>query len=48
MNGPLDEEALKARGRRNVAIALSLVAFVVLVFIVSVVKMKGGDVGPHF
>ena len=39
---PLDADALKARNRRNLAIALALVAFVVLVFISSIVHMSGG------
>ena len=36
-------EAAKARSRRNIAIALSLAAFVILVFIVTLARM-GGDV----
>jgi hypothetical protein len=35
-------EALKARNRRNLAIALALVAFVILVFISTIVHMSGG------
>lgn len=34
-------EAAKARSRRNIAIALSLVAFVILVFLVTVTRMGG-------
>ncbi|HWE47486.1 MAG TPA: hypothetical protein VG407_15795 [Caulobacteraceae bacterium] len=34
--------ALKARNRRNLAIALALVAFVILVFISTVFHMSGG------
>jgi hypothetical protein len=43
---PLDE-ATKARNRRNLVIAFSLVAFVVLVFVITIVKLRG-NVGPHF
>ncbi len=39
-------EAAKARSRRNIAIALSLVAFVILVFIVTVTRM-GGEVASR-
>ncbi len=42
----LSAEAKKARSRRNLAIALLLVAFVVLVFIATIVKLGGGGV-PH-
>ena len=42
----LSPEAKKARDRRNVALALALVAFVVLVFIVTIIKLSGGAV-PH-
>ena len=37
----------KARSRRNWAILVALVAFVVLVFVVTIVKL-GGNVQPHF
>lgn len=36
----LTAEQKKARSRRNVVIALSLVAFVVLVFLVTVVRLS--------
>lgn len=44
MSDPFNEDpqAAKARRGRNVAIALSLVAFVILVFVVTVLK-KGGS-----
>jgi t-SNARE complex subunit (syntaxin) len=42
----LSDEARKARSRRNIALALALVAFVVLVFIVTIIKLSGGAV-PH-
>lgn len=37
--GREDEAAAKARRGRNIAIALGLVAFVVLVYVVTVVRM---------
>ena len=37
-----DPVAAKARRGRNYAIALSLVAFVVLVFVITVLKKSGG------
>lgn len=40
---------IKARKRRNWVIALSLFAFVVLVFAVTLVKYRTGNAaGPHF
>lgn len=44
---PIKSEEERARGRRNLAIAISLVAFVVLVFVVTIVKLRG-NAGPHF
>ncbi len=35
-------QALKARNRRNLAIALALVAFVILVFISTIFHLSGG------
>lgn len=51
MNQPVDaqaarEAAKKARNGRNVALALGLVAFVILVFVVTLVRL-GGNVHPH-
>lgn len=52
MNQPLDnpnatrDAADKARKGRNLALALGLVAFVVLVFVVTLVRL-GGNVHPH-
>jgi hypothetical protein len=43
---PLDPAQLKARNRRNLGIALALIAFVVLVFITTIVRLGGGAV-PH-
>jgi hypothetical protein len=37
----------KIRARRNLVMALSLVAFVILVFVVTIVKLRG-NVGTHF
>jgi hypothetical protein len=42
-----DQRAAKARGGRNVALALALGAFVVVVFIVTLVKL-GLHVPPLF
>jgi len=41
-----DEAARKARRARNVALALGLLAFVVLVFIVTITRI-GGHVADH-
>ena len=41
-------EAAKARRRRSIAIAVSLAAFVVLVFIVTLVRIKGHVADPGF
>lgn len=47
MSDPNQEspEAAKARRGRNIAIALALGAFVVLVFLISIVKMGAHGVG---
>ena len=37
-----DPAAIKARSRRNLAIAGSLIGFVLIVFAVSILKMKAG------
>jgi hypothetical protein len=44
MSNPYGEDpaAAKARRARNIAIALSLAAFVVLVFVITLVKKGGG------
>lgn len=41
MNGPMleDEAAARARRGRNVAIALGLVVFIVLIFVVTLVRL---------
>jgi hypothetical protein len=43
---PSDEtpEAQAARSKRSLVIALSLLAFVVLVFAITVIRMQGGAV----
>ena len=44
MSNPYNEDPQAARARRgrNIAIALSLVAFVVLIFVITVIKKSGG------
>jgi len=42
-----NDPAAKARGGRNIALGIGLAAFVILVFVVTVVKL-GGNVAPHF
>lgn len=37
-----DPAAAKARRGRNILLALSLVAFVVIIFVITVVKKSGG------
>ncbi len=37
----LDDDAKAARNRRNIAMAVALIAFVVLVFVVTIVKLSG-------
>lgn len=52
MNQPVDanspgEAAKKARNGRNIALALGLVAFVLLVFVVTLVRLGGNVAHPH-
>lgn len=42
------DAAARARNGRNIAIALGLVLFVVLVFIVTVVKLRANVLDPRF
>jgi hypothetical protein len=44
MSNPYNEDPQAARARRgrNIAIALSLVAFIVLIFVITVIKKSGG------
>jgi hypothetical protein len=46
MSAPGPEQD-RIRARRNMVTALALIAFVVLVFVVTLVKLKG-NVAPHF
>jgi hypothetical protein len=39
MTDPLDDDAKVARSRRNIAIGLALAAFVILVFVITIVKL---------
>lgn len=48
MNLPVDKEAAKkARNGRNIAIGLGLAAFVVLVFVVTLVRLGANVAHPH-
>lgn len=38
----LSDEEVRARGRRNVIIALALLAFVALVFVITLTKLRDG------
>ncbi|MEJ0060619.1 MAG: hypothetical protein WDM79_14035 [Terricaulis sp.] len=42
----LTPEQVKARNRRNIVLALSIVAFVILVFLITLAKIKENGVGP--
>lgn len=44
---PDKADAIKARNGRNIALAVGLVAFVVLVFVVTLVRL-GANVGNRF
>jgi hypothetical protein len=49
MSDPKDESeaARRARAGRNIAIALGLVAFVVVIFIVTITRLQGNVAVPH-
>jgi hypothetical protein len=49
MSDPKDESeaARRARTGRNIAIALGLVAFVIIVFIVTITRLQGNVAAPH-
>lgn len=52
MNQPLDKDAAqaaakKARDGRNIALGLGLVAFVILVFVVTLVRLGANVAHPH-
>ena len=42
------EDAAKARRWRSIAIALTLAGFVILVFVITLVKVKGHVADPSF
>lgn len=42
----LTPEQVRARSRRNLWLAASILAFVVLVFFITLAKMSAGGVGP--
>jgi hypothetical protein len=44
MSNPFNEDPKAARARRgrNIAIALSLVAFVIIIFVITLIKKSGG------
>ncbi len=44
----MNEDALRARRRRNLVIGLSLAAFVVLVFTITLVRLQGNVVERPF
>jgi hypothetical protein len=43
----LTEQQLRARRARSIAIALALGAFVILVFVTTLVKLSSNAVAPH-
>jgi hypothetical protein len=49
MSDPNDESeaARKARNGRNIAMFIGLMAFVILVFIVTITHLRGNVVSPH-
>ena len=48
MNQPVDKDAAqKARNGRNIALGLGLVAFVVMVFVVTLVRLGANVAHPH-
>ena len=40
---PFSPEDMKRRRLRNIAVALALVAFMVIIFVTSIVKMRTGN-----
>jgi hypothetical protein len=46
MSDPNDA-ARKARAGRNIAIAVGLVAFVALIFIITITRLAGNVAAPH-
>ena len=49
MSDPNDESdaARRARNGRNIAIALGLIAFVVIIFLVTITRLAGNVATPH-
>jgi hypothetical protein len=43
MNGPLSKEQLRRRNYRNIAVFLALAVFVILVYAITIVKIKAGQ-----
>jgi hypothetical protein len=48
VNAPLTPEELKARKLRSIAIALGLIAFVAIIFTVTLVRLQGNVPEPRF
>jgi len=46
--GPEDTEQAKARNMRNIVLGLSLVGFVILIFVVTLVKLGGNVANRPF
>jgi hypothetical protein len=42
------EEFMRARRGRNIALALGLVAFVILVFVVTIIRLQANVLDPRF
>jgi hypothetical protein len=42
----LTEEEARARGKRNLAIAFGLAAFVILMFVVTLARLRAGSLTP--
>jgi hypothetical protein len=42
----MSEDEARARGKRNLAIALGLVGFVLLVFFVTLAQLRAGSLAP--
>lgn len=48
-NTPVDpQELLRARRKRNLAMALGLTGFVIVVFVVTIARLAGNVAQPHF
>jgi hypothetical protein len=42
----MSEEQARARGKRNLAIALALAGFVLLLFVVTLARLRAGSLTP--